>query len=631
MRTRIFSNICVGRTLTMLLALALLGELSGGLMAQNSVTDPLLSNPNLEYFAVYSTVDGSTNLPQVLPFGNLVWIQDTPSTGASNIQAQLQEVQQAGKKAIVDFNWAWTSGTYPSDFLTNYVGIYTPYEDTIVAFEPLDEPFSNSKITNGSQLATMITQVKAVFPNWKAVVVFSADEISGGLINNGTAQPNTIPPGYDWVGVDCYDGTTSSFGGCGSAGLTIPDYLAALSEMPNSPNKFVVVPSGFLSDPSTSNQEDLEVDEDQYMEYALGEQNVVAIFPFEFENFTQTSGSYTGIQGIPLVQQNIENWGATISRANSYYPLKSAQSDNVLSGWPASNAIDGSPWTAYSSGILPSSANSNGTTLYAWMDLTSTPFTVQNIALTASTINGVPYGFPQSYDIAVTTPENSDWVYQGTYTTQPDLNGTATIQLPNAVSTYGVQITPRVLGMNLSGNYDFQIAEIGVQGPLGTAYPIPMTSATATSVLSGWPASNAIDGPSVCCYSSGIYSSSANPNGDYFAAWTDLTAAPFTAQNLVLTARMLNGVPQAFPQSYFIQVSAPDNSSWIPLGTYTNQPNSAGVVTIPLPQNPSGAPSEFGVTYGKTYGVMITPKVLGVDSNNNHYFQLAQVGFTGYY
>ena len=94
---------------------------------------------------------------------------------------------------------------------------------------------------------------------------------------------------------------------------------------------------------------------------------------------------------------------------------------------------------------------------------------------------------------------------------------------------------------------------------------------------------------------------------------------------------MLNGVAVGFPKSYFIQVGAPDDSSWIPLGTYTDQPNSAGVVTIQLPQNPSGAPSRFGETYGKTYGVMISPTVLGLDNNNQYDFQLAQVGFTGYY
>ena len=71
---------------------------------------------------------------------------------------------------------------------------------------------------------------------------------------------------------------------------------------------------------------------------------------------------------------------------------------------------------------------------------------------------------------------------------------TATIQLPNAVSTYGVHITPRILGKNpSSGIYDFQLAEIGVQGPLGTPYSIPLDSATASNVLSGSPASNVIE------------------------------------------------------------------------------------------------------------------------------------------
>ena len=621
-------------------------------------TNALPSNPNLKYFAVW---DGNpSDLFAVSEFSNLIWVNLVVNGEVNpNLSSELAQIQGLGKKAILymlPFGWVSraTLNPPPADcpasdplcldpnFLPSFQATFgltlTHYADTIVAFYPFDEPFSNG-ISDGSELASEIAQVKSIsaFSNWKAAVVFSTSEISGGLINNGTAQPNAIPTGYDWVGVDCYTVPgSSSFESC--EGNSIPGYLGVLADLPNSPNKFIINPTAKLDEtnPSSEDQQVLVNDDEQYMKYALGNltaypwywNNVVAIMPFEYDD----SSSWTGLQSMPEVQAEIEPWGSYISRANTYYPLKNATSTNVLSGWPASNAIDGSPWTAYSSNSFPTSANPDGGTfIAAWLDTTSTPFTVQNIALTPRTIGGFAYGFPQSYEVLLTSADNSTWVSQGYFPTQPNAAGVAIIQLPEPVQTYGVMINPTILGTDNYGNHYFQLAEIGLQGPLGTAYSIPMESASASNVLSGWPASNAIDGPSVCCYSSNIYSSSANPNQDYFAAWTDLTAGPFTAQNLVLTARTLNGVALGFPKSYSIQVTAPDNSSWIPLGTYTNQPNSAGVVTIPLPQAPSAAPSTFGITYGKTYGVMITPTTLSVDNNNNYVFQLAQVGFTGYY
>lgn len=617
-------------------------------------TDALPNNPSLQYFAVW---DG--NLPDlfaVSEFSNLVWVNvnatilTTPKTAPGSLAASLSQIMALKKKAILFFDFGWAGQTPDPSLSTELEELVTAvgsYSNVVVAFYPLDEPFLH--ISDGSYLASEIAEVKAIpaFSNWKAAVVFSTCEINltagrptlndgcTTVINNGNGvEPivSAIPTGYDWVGVDCYTvpGSPSfaSFNSCD--GYSIPDYLGVLASLPNSPDKFIINPTAILSDSLVNeDQPDLVNDDELYMQYAQGNlgaypsywNNVVAISPFQYDNGNPAGSD--GLGSMPELQAEIEPWGEYISRANNYYPFKTAAATNVLANWPAGNAIDGLPWTAYSSNIFPTSANPDGATyIQAMLDTTSTPFTVQNIALTARMSNGVALGFPQSYEI-LTSPDNSSWISQGYFPTQPNAAGVAIIQLPEPVQTYGVVINPTILGTDNFGNYYFQLAEIGLQGPLGTAYSIPMTSAFSNNVLSGWPASNAIAGPTVCCYSSNLFPSSQNTTGAYLAAWTDPTAGPFHAQNVVLTARMLNGVPQAFPLSYevftTISPSTNDNSTWTSQGTFSTQPNSAGTVTIPVPQA------------GQIYGVKILPLALGADSFDNAYFQLAQIGLSGYY
>jgi hypothetical protein len=495
-------------------------------------------------------------------------------------------------------------------------------------------------------LATEIAQVKSIstFSDWKAAVVFSTCEINLAVgrptsndkcttrINNGNPSVSAIPAGYDWVGMDCYTVPgSSSFNSCD--GYSIPDYLGVLASLPNSPDKFIINPTATLCESLVNeDQPDLVSDAEQYMQFAQGNltaypsywNNVVAISPFQYNSNPASNcspPSSVGLKSMSQLQAEIEPWGEYISRANNYYPFKTAAATNVLANWPASNAIDGLPWTAYSSNEFPTSANPDGATyIQAMLDTTSTPFTVQNIALTARMNNGVALGFPQSYEI-LTSPDNSSWISQGYFPTQPNAAGVAIIQLPEPVQTYGVVINPTILGTDNNGNYFFQLAEIGLQGPLGAAYSIPMTSAYSNNVLSGWPASNAIAGPTVCCYSSNLFPSAQNTTGAYLAAWTDPKAGPFHAQNVVLTARMVNGVPQAFPLSYevFTTTTPNGNSTWTSQGSFSTQPGSTGIVTIPIPQA------------GQVYGVKILPLALGPDSYDNAYFQLAQITLSGYY
>ena len=179
------------------------------------------------------------------------------------------------------------------------------------------------------------------------------------------------------------------------------------------------------------------------------------------------------------------------------------------------------------------------------------------------------------------------------------------------------------------------IASLAVASP-ALANPTYLTEEWPTSALSndelpGWPASNVLQGAGLAgnpvsppgmisirtntAYSSGFFNTDDNDRGAWLAAWT--THGATKVASVVLHARMSNlDVPEGFPKSYWIAVTSPDNSAWTQLGLFTNQPDASGTVEIPMPGG-----------LAETWGVWIWPQTLGTDTNANHYFQMAGVGF----
>lgn len=132
-----------------------------------------------------------------------------------------------------------------------------------------------------------------------------------------------------------------------------------------------------------------------------------------------------------------------------------AESNNVL--WPASSLIDGNYYSTYSSNVFASSANQSNTYVAAW---TAGPNAIQAIRLVARNANGQMLGFPASYNIYVTSADNTSWISLGTFAQQPNGGGVATINLPGPITTWGIQIVPVAIGRDDVGNYVFQLNEI---------------------------------------------------------------------------------------------------------------------------------------------------------------------------
>lgn len=148
-------------------------------------------------------------------------------------------------------------------------------------------------------------------------------------------------------------------------------------------------------------------------------------------------------------------YGAIVySPAADVVPLTKAESNSVL--WPVSALIDNDYLSAYSSEVFPSSTNTN-TYVALWA---AGPSVVHGIRLYARDIKGVMQGFPPSYNIYLTSADNSRWVSIGTFSQQPDVTGVVTINLPTATTTYGILISPASFGVDGYGNHAFQLTAI---------------------------------------------------------------------------------------------------------------------------------------------------------------------------
>jgi hypothetical protein len=144
--------------------------------------------------------------------------------------------------------------------------------------------------------------------------------------------------------------------------------------------------------------------------------------------------------------------------SSAAYALGSAASNDAL--WPAANAIDGDPTTAYSSQPFASTANDRGTFLAAW--LANGPQAVNTVELGARVALGQVQAFPATYQVYLTSADNSQWLLVGTYSNQPDTSGKVLLSLGASYSTYGVMIVPTALGLDSFENAYFQLADIGL-------------------------------------------------------------------------------------------------------------------------------------------------------------------------
>jgi hypothetical protein len=147
-------------------------------------------------------------------------------------------------------------------------------------------------------------------------------------------------------------------------------------------------------------------------------------------------------------------------------PMNGTVASEELSGWPASNASDYNPSTAYSSLSFPSSSPTRGGFGIYLQTYLATASTVNRVNIRArcsgfgsnySSPSCVKNGFPVSYQVSVW---NGAWAYTGTFTQQPDNWGVVSLPIPAVANATAVRVVPLQLGTDTNGTYYFQMAEL---------------------------------------------------------------------------------------------------------------------------------------------------------------------------
>ena len=140
--------------------------------------------------------------------------------------------------------------------------------------------------------------------------------------------------------------------------------------------------------------------------------------------------------------------------------LKFSSAEAAQSLWPVSALIDGDKRSSYSSPLMPTAQNNAQQKIAAYLPVQST---VNKLKITARMYNGMALGFPKSYNLYVTSPENTSWINLGTFSNQPDTSVTVTLTFA-PLKTHGVHIVPLELGKDNEGNYYFQLSELEIYG-----------------------------------------------------------------------------------------------------------------------------------------------------------------------
>ncbi len=333
-----------------------------------------------------------------------------------------------------------------------------------------------------------------------------------------------------------------------------------------------------------------------------------------------SSGIYTetisGITGSPYTITNLKNgvpYFFTIAANNangesgmsaqvSAVPLRISDAPRVaamvsseLVGWEASNLIDASENTTWSS--VGHSTNAN--TEWATID-TGENRMVQRVTLTAR--QPAEFGYPGKFKIQVSV-DNTYWQDAVYDVRQYRLESPARNVYEFNEPLYGryVRVLASELGHdeNQPRNFYMQLADIKIE-------EIPY-EAVASSSLSGWNASSILDNNSETSWSSDAHSTAAHTE------WIALyTGAPIQVSSVQITPRK-NGL--GFPKDFKFQTSQ-NGMNWIdiPGSSYTEYPNPGSYAQH----------FKFSNTVEAQYIRMIATK-LGADEFNNYYMQISDM------
>lgn len=284
------------------LAMALVFEFQAFREHKSEVQEASKSSPNpmghIQYFGYYgSAMNGLDDATEATSdHANLTWI----AYGDVNyVVSKLKEAQWLGMKAIVDLQLTFFDGN--GNLLPNFqqnwqqmAEALAPYEGSIAAFYPMDEPYGNARDqkvaikTRLQQLNIVGATLKSTFPAIPLAVIFDITSL----------KKKDPLPNFDWFGVDCY----KNFNNCG--GYSMGSYYFSLAARLHYGQNLIVVPWAFSAPDYPTDEEALLDQAKNYYNLAQRFPTVIAVVPFIYQSFVGVDKvPMTGVQSMPKLRQ----------------------------------------------------------------------------------------------------------------------------------------------------------------------------------------------------------------------------------------------------------------------------------------------------------------------------------------
>jgi|GEM_PF-1075499 len=306
-------------------------------------------------------------------------------------------------------------------------------------------------------------------------------------------------------------------------------------------------------------------------------------------------GRYIRLYSTQLNPDDMGNYYLQLAEIQAYSVPVEALASSYLTGWEPWRVLDADPNTVYSSSL-----HSNGNyTEWVGLDLGSS----QQFDRLLVTPRPGGLAFPLSFSLQ-TSNDDTNWtnIPGQFYSNYPNPSGSVqSFTFSSQVTARYIRLYATQLGEDNVGNYALQIAQMLVQNSL------PFT-ATASSQLPGWPASNAADGLALTSWSSNVHSS-ANAT-----EWLQLDlGSTLPVQDLHLTPR--DGA--CFPVALSIS-SSNDGTNWTQVpGQWYDSYVDPSIYGSPNPVQLFYFSNVISARYFR-----ITATILRADSYGNYYFQI---------
>jgi F5/8 type C domain-containing protein len=267
----------------------------------------------VEYFGPFASAfdghgTGDYTAEVVAAGSNLTWI----ATGdLSTLTAKLQSAKNAGAKAVVFLSGFLfqsvgdNKSVARSDWQTQWANVAQVIKaagqaDTVAAFYPLDEPYTNAvtgtEAAMRDALTSMAAAIRSEFPTTPVAAILAYKEIQAGY------GPSYVSM-FDWVGFDCYGPWENCNGSPMSALIsTLRSWLSPSQRM-------IAVPEAFRWDgPADLNVENILIDRmNRWHTEILSDGKYVAIAPFLWPsvNLGGDVAIDTGIRDLSWVRERV--------------------------------------------------------------------------------------------------------------------------------------------------------------------------------------------------------------------------------------------------------------------------------------------------------------------------------------